>query len=103
MRTILLLIVLLLSVFMVAHDEPPAWFKPVRESLGGVLLRSGNFAEAKQVFLADMEKNKRNGRSLFGLVEAFKAQKKAYAASLVQQEFEMAWKNADTKLAISDL
>ena len=88
---------------LLAYDEPPAWFMPVRESLGGVLLRSGNFAEAEQVFRADLEKNRRNGRSLFGLLEALKAQKKVYAASLVQQEFEMAWKNADTKLAISDL
>jgi len=88
---------------LLAYDEPPAWFMPVRESLGGVLLRSGNFAEAEQVFRADLEKNRRNGRSLFGLLEALKAQKKVYAGSLVQQEFEMAWKNADTKLAISDL
>ena len=55
------------------------------------------------VFRADLEKNRRNGRSLFGLLEALKAQKKAYAASLVQQEFETAWKNADTKLTMADL
>jgi tetratricopeptide (TPR) repeat protein len=86
-----------------AYDEPPAWFLPVRESLGGVLLRSGNYAEAEHVFRADLDRNKRNGRSLFGLLEALKAQKKSYAASLVQQQFESAWKNADIKLAIADL
>jgi tetratricopeptide (TPR) repeat protein len=86
-----------------AYDEPPAWFLPVRESLGGVLLRSGNYAEAEQVFRADLERNKRNGRSLFGLLESLKAQKKTYAMSLVQQQFESAWKNADTKLVIADL
>jgi tetratricopeptide (TPR) repeat protein len=88
---------------VLAYDEPPVWFTPVRESLGGVLLRSGNYAEAEEVFRADLEKNRRNGRSLFGLLEALKAQKKVYAASFVQQEFETAWKNAETKLTIADL
>jgi len=86
-----------------AYDEPPAWFLPVRESLGGVLLRSGDYAEAEQVFRADLQRNKRNGRSLFGLVESLKAQKKIYAATLVQQEFDGAWKSADTKLSVADL
>jgi len=86
-----------------AYDEPPAWFLPVRESLGGVLLRSGSYPEAEQVFRADLDRNKRNGRSLFGLLESLKAQKKTYATSLVQQQFESAWKNADTKLVIADL
>ena len=75
----------------------------MRESLGGVLLRSGDYAEAEQVFRADLEKNRRNGRSLFGLLEALKAQKKGYAVNFVQQEFETAWKNADIKLTIADL
>ncbi len=88
---------------LLAYDEPPAWFTPVRESLGGVLLRSADYAEAEQVFRADLEKNRRNGRSLFGLLEALKAQKKVYAVNFVQQEFETAWKNADTKLTIADL
>src|ERR1700741_2472501 len=30
-----------------AYDEPPDWFFPVRESLGGALLRAGNAAEAE--------------------------------------------------------
>ena len=86
-----------------AYDEPPAWFEPVRELLGGFLLRSGNYAEAEKVFRADLVRNKHNGRSLFGLVESLKAQKKTQAAATVQREFEQAWKNADTKLAIAEL
>ena len=81
-----------------AYDEPPAWFLPVRELLGGALMKSGNYAEAEQVFRADLERNKRNGRSLFGLMESLKAEKKDYAAALVQREFASAWKNADVKL-----
>jgi tetratricopeptide (TPR) repeat protein len=86
-----------------AYDEPPTWFLPVREMLGGLFLRSGDYASAEQVFRADLEKNRRSGRSLFGLIESLKAQKKDYAAALVQREFESAWKNADVKLSVQDL
>jgi len=86
-----------------AYDEPPPWFIPVREMLGGALMKSGNYAEAEQVFRADLERNKRNGRSLFGLLESLKAERKDYAAALVQREFAGAWKNADVKLALDGL
>jgi tetratricopeptide (TPR) repeat protein len=86
-----------------AYDEPPAWFLPVRESLGGVLLRAGDYAAAEQVFRADLERNRRNGRSLFGLMESLKGQKKDYAAASVQEAFDSAWKGADTKLTVADL
>jgi tetratricopeptide (TPR) repeat protein len=86
-----------------AYDEPPVWFIPVRESLGAVLLRAGNYGEAERVFRADLERNKRNGRSLFGLFETLKAQKKTEAARAVQKEFAAAWKNADTKLTVAEL
>ncbi len=82
-----------------AYDEPPAWFLPVREMLGGALMKSGNYAEAEQVFRADLQRNKRNGRSLFGLMQSLKGQRKNYAAELVGREFETAWAAADTKLS----
>ncbi|MEP6741464.1 MAG: hypothetical protein ABJB61_03120 [bacterium] len=81
-----------------AYEEPPEWIQPVREMLGGALMKVGNYADAEQVFREDLERNKRNGRSLFGLMESLKAQKKDYAAALVQREFASAWKNADVKL-----
>lgn len=86
-----------------AYDEPPQWFHPVRESLGGFYLRSRNYFEAEKAFRADLERNKLSGRSLFGLMESLKAQKKKAAAAAAQREFETAWKNADTKLSIADL
>jgi tetratricopeptide (TPR) repeat protein len=83
-----------------AYDEPQAWFLPVREFLGAALMRGGDYAAAEGVFRADLEKNRRNGRSLFGLMEALKAQKKDQEAMMVKQQFEAAWKNADTKLTM---
>ena len=84
-----------------SYDEPPQWFHPVRESLGGFLLRTQNYAEAEKVFRADLERNKSSGRSLFGLTESLRAQKKSVDG--VQREFQNAWKNADTKLTIASL
>ncbi len=86
-----------------AYDEPPAWFLPVREMLGGALMKQGDFATAEQVFRDDLQRNRRNGRSLFGLMESLKAQQKDAAAAMVQREFESAWKNADVKLSMQDL
>ncbi|HEV2912916.1 MAG TPA: hypothetical protein VGX92_06335 [Pyrinomonadaceae bacterium] len=86
-----------------AYDEPPAWFLPARETLGGVLLRNGRAEEAEKVFRDDLEKNRRSGRSLFGLMESLRAQGKKEAARMVQKEFETAWKNADTQLKVEDL
>ena len=87
-----------------AYDEPPGWYHPLsRESLGGALLLDGQHAEAEAVFREDLRRNRRNGRSLFGLAESLKAQGKAREAELVGREFGRAWKSADTRLTIADL
>ncbi len=86
-----------------SYTEPADWNIPVRETLGGIFVLSGNPAEAEKVFRADLEKNPRNGRSLFGLQESLKAQGKKSAAQFVQRELQIAWKNADTQLRIEDL
>ena len=87
-----------------AYDEPPGWYHPLaRESLGGALMLDGQHAEAERVFREDLRRNRRNGRSLFGLSESLKAQGREREAELVRREFERAWRNADTQLKISDL
>lgn len=85
------------------YDEPEDWYIPVREALGGVLILNSEHAEAEKVFRAELEKHRRNGRALFGLMESLKAQGKTHDAAFVQREFEASWKNADTKLRIEDL
>jgi len=85
------------------YDEPEDWFIPVRETLGAALLSNKDFAEAETVFRAELKKHFRNGRALFGLVEALKGQGKTTAAEFVQAELQAAWKNADSKLRIEDL
>ncbi|MGH9510108.1 MAG: hypothetical protein ACRD2M_09240 [Terriglobales bacterium] len=85
------------------YGEPPDWYFPVREALGGLLLRSGDAQQAEQVFRDDLERTRRNPRSLFGLAESLKAQGKIYDAEQVRRRFQMEWKNADTELKVSDL
>ena len=85
------------------YDEPPAWYYPVRESLGGALLLAGTPKEAEAVFRADLDRNPRNGRSLFGLSEALKAQQRFEEAEWVRREFEAAWGEADSKLGVESL
>jgi hypothetical protein len=86
------------------YGEPPDWFLPVRETLGGVLLQNGDAAQAEKVFRADLERNRLNGRSLFGLVASLKAQKKDYAARMVQLELQRVWNHADPRpLKVEDL
>lgn len=87
-----------------SYNEPPDWYyPPSRESLGGALLLMGNAEEAEKVFRADLEKKRRNGRSLFGLMESLKAQGKKYSAQSVQREFEAAWKQAEIQLRVENL
>jgi tetratricopeptide (TPR) repeat protein len=84
------------------YGEPPDWFYPVRESLGAVLLVSGNAAEAEKVFREDLDRNPRNPRSLFGLREALAAQNRTYDAQFVDKQFQAAWKSPAIKLKVED-
>jgi tetratricopeptide (TPR) repeat protein len=85
------------------YDEPQDWFYPVRESLGGVLLMSGDAKGAEQVFRDDLEKTPRNPRSLFGLNQALKAQDRNSDAWFVEEEFHKAWKGEASGLKVEDL
>jgi hypothetical protein len=85
------------------YQEPPDWFAPARETLGGMLLQSGKAAEAERVFRDDLKHNPRNPRSIFGLAKALDAQGKKAEAQAQEQAFESAWKNADVKLKVEGL
>jgi tetratricopeptide (TPR) repeat protein len=82
-----------------SYDEPPDFYYPARETLGAALLRARQPAEAEKVFRADLDRNPNNPRSLFGLAEARKAQKKSASTAIAQ--FRRAWKGGT--LRIKDL
>jgi tetratricopeptide (TPR) repeat protein len=81
------------------YTEPADWAQPVRQRLGAVLLDAGRPDEAEAVYWEDLRKNAGNGWSLFGLVQALKAQKKDADAALARQRFEKVWKDADVTLS----
>jgi tetratricopeptide (TPR) repeat protein len=80
------------------YGEPPDWFFPVRESLGGVLMMSGDSKGAEEVFREDLVLNPRNPRSLFGLHEALKAQDRSYDAGFVEKQFHSSWKGGAMRI-----
>ncbi len=79
------------------YDEPADWPLPARETLGGALLRANRAADAEKVFREDLKHNPHNPRSLFGLAEAMKRQKKGGSAQRAQ--FAKMWKGAPPKIA----
>lgn len=83
------------------YDEPQDWISPVRESLGGALLRFHRAVEAEPVFQEDLRRNPKNPRSLFGLAESLRQQEKDDAAA--RSEFQKAWQYSDMKLKVEDL
>ena len=85
------------------YMEPPEWHYPLREALGGALLRDGRPAEAEAVFRQDLDINPRNGRSLYGLLESLKAQGKSAGAGWVRKQFVEAWKHSTTVLEIAQV
>ena len=74
------------------YAEPPTWFYPVRESLGAALFLDGQVREAEQVFREDLQRNPRNPRSLFGLLQVLRSRGMSYDAGFVQRELQAAWK-----------
>jgi Flp pilus assembly protein TadD len=85
------------------YDEPPAWFYTVRQSLGGALLRGGDYEGAERVFREALATRPRDGRLLYGLWQALLAQERGSEAALVQQQFARAWRGATTQLTLDAL
>jgi tetratricopeptide (TPR) repeat protein len=80
------------------YQEPPDWPAPVRQHLGAVLLEAGRADEAEAVYWEDLKKNAENGWSLFGLLQALKAQGKKDDAALIERRFQKAWKDSEVTL-----
>jgi tetratricopeptide (TPR) repeat protein len=84
------------------YDEPPAWMIPLRHTLGANLMRTGQFAEAEQIYRDDLKRLPENGWSLYGLAESLRAQNKDEAKA-VKARFTKTWAKADVKINSSCL
>ncbi|MEO8440351.1 MAG: hypothetical protein ABI540_09030 [Spartobacteria bacterium] len=86
------------------YDEPPGWLIPIRHSLGAILMQSGRYAEAEQVYREDLKKLPANGWSLYGLAESLRAQEKnPQEAKATKARFKKLWAKADTTITSSCL
>ena len=84
------------------YSEPPAWFYPVRESLGAALFLDGKISDAEQTFREDLKRNPRNPRSLFGLLQVLRSGGRSHDAGFVQAELDAAWKGDLQQLNLRD-
>jgi len=73
------------------YMEPPFWYYPVRQSLGVVLLRSGQLDAAEQVFRDSLARIPSNGWALRGLIEVYRERGDAAALAAAQKRFETTW------------
>jgi tetratricopeptide (TPR) repeat protein len=84
---------------LLIYQEPADWHAPVRQTLGAVLLDAGRPEEAEAVFWEDLRRHANSGWSLFGLMQAQRAQGRTEEAAATEARFRKAWKDADITLA----
>ncbi|MEM8891522.1 MAG: hypothetical protein AAGD28_26315, partial [Bacteroidota bacterium] len=80
-------------------DEPEPMPFDSRHWLGALLMDMEDFAGAEQVYRTELEDHPNNGWSLFGLMQALKAQEKDIKE--VKKEFEKRWARSDIWLKAS--
>jgi predicted Zn-dependent protease len=86
------------------YDEPPGWLIPVRHSLGASLMQAGHFAEAEEVYRADLSRSPENGWALFGLAQSLRKQaKNDEEAAAAEARFRKVWAKADVQITSSCL
>jgi tetratricopeptide (TPR) repeat protein len=77
------------------YDEPPQWFAPPRESLGGAYLHTRAYALARDTFESALRRHPRSGRALYGLMRAYEGLGDTTRAAEARQKFLTAWRDAD--------
>lgn len=80
------------------YDEPPDWFFSVRHHLGAVLIESGKYNEAIQVYKEDLKIYRDNGWALCGMMNAYKKTGNKSKYDETKKLFDESWKYADIKI-----
>lgn len=80
------------------YAEPPPFYVPMRQVLGGVLLDAGRASEAEAVFREDLRRHPNNGWSLYGLAKSLEKQGKRSQAHWAREGARHAWARADARL-----
>ena len=80
--------------------EPPYWYVPLRQSLGGALLAAGRSGEAEAAFSAALEETPNNGWALFGLSEALRHQGRLIHGLTAAKALDRVWLGSREALAL---
>jgi hypothetical protein len=83
------------------YQEPPDWFFSVRHNLGAVLIESGKYREAIEVYKEDLVKYPENGWALVGMMNAYNKLGDSMNYEDSKKRFDLAWKYADMKISSS--
>jgi tetratricopeptide (TPR) repeat protein len=74
-----------------SYTEPPYWYYPVRQSLGGVRLRQGRLDDAERAFRDSLTSVRNNGWALAGLAEVYKRKGDKNGEAAAQRAYAKAW------------
>ncbi len=80
------------------YNEPRDWMLSPKHYLGNAMLKAGKNADAKAVFLSDLNNNNENGWALFGLWQTLSGEKKKAEADKVMARFSKAFAGADVRI-----
>ncbi|HEX5612280.1 MAG TPA: tetratricopeptide repeat protein [Burkholderiales bacterium] len=85
------------------YMEPPYWYYPVRQTLGGVLALKGEHQRARDVFRESLQKTPNNGWALYGLAQTYARQGMKREAAAVEKHLARAWSGDRKRLDLARL
>ncbi|MEO1042217.1 MAG: hypothetical protein AAFX52_07995 [Pseudomonadota bacterium] len=74
-----------------AYMEPPWWYYPASQTLGGFLLQDGQFERAEEVFQRTLLDSPNNAYALYGLQQAYRGMGDPGSARYAGRLFSQAW------------
>ena len=80
------------------YDEPWGWMEPARHALGALLTEQERYAEALEVYEANLARYPENGWALNGLAECLRGLDREAEADDADTRFERAWERADVEI-----
>jgi tetratricopeptide (TPR) repeat protein len=84
-----------------AYMEPPYWYYPVRQSLGGLLTLAGRLDEAEQILRESLARAPNNGWALWGLQQVYEKRGDHASARALDQRLSQAWVGRRTQLDLA--
>ena len=87
----------------VNYTEPPYWYYPVNQSLGGALYMTGDYEGAEAGFMGALAQYPGNAWALWGLAETHKKVGDSAGAAATRAAFDKAWLGPKNWLTMAKL